>query len=247
MRHAAVQTRVRGVRAVAGAEGAADEGTVLVTRGASRLTIRTLAAGMLLFGVTGAGHLGGDRDRHAAETAAAAEAEAVSAEVQMKERMAEAYERTDRSRRAAVSQAPPGADGAADHVGRAEEARTRPTEPAPAADPPAAPSVPASCGEYSGNRATGCALLQEWGFSLDHMSCLDNLWTRESNWNELAENPSSGAYGIPQALPGDKMAEYGDDWRTNPVTQIEWGLNYIENRYGTPCSAWSFFQVNNWY
>jgi hypothetical protein len=203
---------------------------------------------MLLFGVTGAGHLGSDRDRHAAETAIAAEADAVSAEVQIKERRAQVHDRTDRGQRAAVSQARGfGADGAAGHVGRAEEAGTRPAEPAPAADPPPAPPVPGSCNEYSGNRATGCALLLEWGFALDQMSCLDNLWTRESNWNHLAENPSSGAYGIPQSLPGDKMAEYGDDWRTNPVTQIKWGLSYIENRYGTPCSAWSFFQANNWY
>jgi hypothetical protein len=61
-----------------------------------------------------------------------------------------------------------------------------------------------------------------------------------------ASNPS-GAYGIPQALPGDKMAVYGDDWQTNPTTQIKWGLNYIAGRYSTPCGAWSFWQSNGWY
>jgi hypothetical protein len=107
--------------------------------------------------------------------------------------------------------------------------------------------VPASCNEYSGNRALGCALLLDWGFELDQMPCLERLWTKESGWNHRAVNRSSGAYGIPQALPGDKMAAYGQDWQTNPVTQIKWGLNYIENRYRTPCGAWAFFQSHNWY
>jgi hypothetical protein len=131
-------------------------------------------------------------------------------------------------------------------MSRAQQAEVRQVPP-PAVRPGPSMPVPSSCNDYSGNRALGCALLLEYGFPLDQMSCLDNLWTRESGWNHLAENPSSGAYGIPQSLPGDKMAAYGDDWRTNPVTQIRWGLSYIDNRYGTPCSAWGFFQRNNWY
>jgi hypothetical protein len=107
--------------------------------------------------------------------------------------------------------------------------------------------VPESCNDYSGNRAIGCTLLLEAGFSLDQMSCLDNLWTRESGWNEQAQNPSSGAYGIPQALPGDKMSSHGSDWQTNPATQIGWGLDYIAGRYGTPCGAWSHSEANGWY
>ena len=107
--------------------------------------------------------------------------------------------------------------------------------------------VPKSCKEYSGNRAIGCALLLEAGFGLAQMPCLEKLWSRESGWNPKATNDTSGAYGIPQALPGDKMAKYGSDCRTNPVPQIKWGLNYIKNRYGDPCGAWSFFQANNWY
>ncbi|CAL9445220.1 hypothetical protein SUDANB121_02343 [Nocardiopsis dassonvillei] len=77
--------------------------------------------------------------------------------------------------------------------------------------------------------------------------CLEPLWQKESNWNHLAQNPGSGAYGIPQSLPGDKMASHGSDWRTNPATQIAWGIDYIKGRYGTPCGAWSHSQANNWY
>lgn len=112
--------------------------------------------------------------------------------------------------------------------------------------PPVGP-VPESCKEYSGNKAIGCTLLLEWGFDIDQMPCLERLWDRESGWNEHASNSSSGAYGIPQALPGDKMAVYGDDWEDNPATQIKWGLDYIKGRYKTPCGAWTFFQNNGWY
>jgi hypothetical protein len=91
------------------------------------------------------------------------------------------------------------------------------------------------------------ALLPEFGFSADQFSCLDALWTKESGWNAAADNPTSSAYGIPQALPGSKMASAGPDWATNPATQVRWGLGYIADAYGTPCSAWSHSQANNWY
>ncbi|MEQ6902488.1 lytic transglycosylase domain-containing protein [Nocardioides sp. YIM 152588] len=91
------------------------------------------------------------------------------------------------------------------------------------------------------------ALLAEFGFSSSQFGCLDSLWTRESNWNPYADNPSSSAYGIPQALPGSKMASAGADWATNPVTQIKWGLGYIQDRYGSPCSAWGHSQATGWY
>lgn len=77
--------------------------------------------------------------------------------------------------------------------------------------------------------------------------CLDSLFNRESGWNPYAANPSSGAYGIPQALPGSKMASAGSDWRTNPYTQVRWGVSYIKSRYGTPCSAWAHSQSVGWY
>lgn len=90
-------------------------------------------------------------------------------------------------------------------------------------------------------------LMADYGWGDDQFQCLDNLWTRESNWRHTAENPSSGAYGIPQSLPANKMSRFGDDYRTNPVTQIEWGLWYIEGRYGTPCGAWAHSEDVGWY
>ncbi|QJU55946.1 hypothetical protein HL652_05545 [Herbiconiux sp. SALV-R1] len=88
---------------------------------------------------------------------------------------------------------------------------------------------------------------EQYGWGADQFQCLDSLWTKESGWNYQAENASSGAYGIPQSLPGSKMATIADDWATNAVTQISWGLNYIARGYGTPCSAWSHSQSVNWY
>jgi len=88
---------------------------------------------------------------------------------------------------------------------------------------------------------------QEYGWGDEQFSCLETLWFRESNWNHKATNPTSGAYGIPQSLPGKKMATYGDDWKTNPATQIRWGANYILDRYDTPCGALDFFYARNWY
>jgi hypothetical protein len=86
-------------------------------------------------------------------------------------------------------------------------------------------------------RTIAHAMLLRQGYSEGEWSCLDALWARESSWNVYASNASSGAYGIPQALPGGKMATFGTDWRTNPITQISWGLWYIRASYGTPCGA----------
>jgi hypothetical protein len=136
--------------------------------------------------------------------------------------------------------------GPATSLGQPAAASPAPAQPAQALV--AAPGVPPpGCEAYQGNRLLACTLLPEAGFGLDQMPALDNLWTRESGWNHLAENPHSGAYGIPQSLPGDKMATHGDDWRTNPATQIRWGLDYIKNRYGSPDAAWAFFLNNGWY
>lgn len=114
-------------------------------------------------------------------------------------------------------------------------------------DEPSEPEPAPGCGDYGGNQRIACDLLPEHGFATSEMSCLSTLWDHESGWNEHAENPGSGAYGIPQALPGNKMASAGDDWQTNPATQIRWGLGYIGDRYGTPCGAWQHFQSNGWY
>jgi murein DD-endopeptidase MepM/ murein hydrolase activator NlpD len=86
----------------------------------------------------------------------------------------------------------------------------------------------------------------EYGWGADQFSCLDSLWMKESGWNYQAYNPS-GATGIPQALPGDKMATFGSDWATNATTQIRWGLDYISRAYGAPCAAWGHSQSMNWY
>jgi hypothetical protein len=96
-------------------------------------------------------------------------------------------------------------------------------------------------------RTIARALLAEFGFTSDQFSCLDSLWMSESGWRVTADNPNSSAYGIPQALPGSKMSTAGADWATNPITQIRWGLGYIRDRYGSPCSAWSFKQGRGWY
>jgi hypothetical protein len=96
-------------------------------------------------------------------------------------------------------------------------------------------------------RVIAKALLSSFGWSEDQFGCLDSLWTRESGWNVHADNPSSSAYGIPQALPGSKMSSAGSDWATNPVTQIRWGLGYIQDRYGSPCSAWGHSESHGFY
>jgi hypothetical protein len=102
---------------------------------------------------------------------------------------------------------------------------------------------------YSGGdpRAIAQEMLAGYGWGSDQWGCLDSLWQKESGWNPYAANPSSGAYGIPQSLPGSKMASAGADWQTNPATQIKWGLGYIQGRYGSPCGAWSHSQSVGWY
>lgn len=87
----------------------------------------------------------------------------------------------------------------------------------------------------------------EFGWGADQFACLDSLWTKESGWDYRAYNASSGATGIPQALPGSKMASAGADWQSSAATQIRWGLGYIAAAYGTPCSAWGHSQATNWY
>jgi hypothetical protein len=122
--------------------------------------------------------------------------------------------------------------------------------PAPATGTSAgggAPTVPAGP-PPNPSSAQGIAygLLPAYGFSTDQWGCLDDLWQQESGWVYNAEN-ASGAYGIPQALPGSKMASAGPDWQTDPTTQIKWGLGYIKSLYGTPCGAWSHEESFGWY
>ena len=111
-------------------------------------------------------------------------------------------------------------------------------------DVPARPAIASGS-----NRDIGKRLAATYGWTGIEWQCLDNLWERESNWRHLIANPSSGAYGIPQALPGSKMASAGADWKTNPATQISWGLGYIKGRYGSPCGAWAAwtYRSPHWY
>jgi hypothetical protein len=88
---------------------------------------------------------------------------------------------------------------------------------------------------------------EKYGWGKYQFSCLNTLWTKESNWNYRARNKRTGAHGIPQALPATKMEVTGTDWRTNPVTQIQWGLHYIDVRYETPCKALAKFKRSRYY
>ncbi|WP_146116724.1 hypothetical protein [Microbacterium sp. MYb64] len=99
----------------------------------------------------------------------------------------------------------------------------------------------------AGAQAYAAGQLGNYGWGQDQFSCLYRLWMQESSWRADALNPDSDAYGIPQALPADKMAAAGPDWRTNGDTQIDWGLSYIQDRYGSPCGAWAHEVANNWY
>ncbi|MGW0804236.1 aggregation-promoting factor C-terminal-like domain-containing protein [Nonomuraea sp. NPDC002799] len=112
---------------------------------------------------------------------------------------------------------------------------------------PAINFPPGSDPSPGSNKATAKTMLGAQGWGDDQWGCLERLWQKESGWNERAMNRYSGAYGIPQSLPGSKMASAGSDWQTNAATQIKWGLGYIKGRYGTPCGAWGHSQSVGWY
>lgn len=149
-----------------------------------------------------------------------------------------AAEQAEQQRQAAAAAAAAAAQAEAARQAAAQQAQ-------PAQPQAAAPAVSVDPGSIQGWTASYMSATYGWGS--DQMSCLVSLWNRESRWNMNASNPSSGAYGIPQALPGSKMASAGADWRTNPETQVKWGLGYIKGSYGTPCGAWGHSQSNGWY
>jgi hypothetical protein len=99
----------------------------------------------------------------------------------------------------------------------------------------------------AGARVVAASLLESFNWNKKQMVCLDKLWTHESRWNFKSNNKQSGAYGIPQALPATKMDIVSTDWRHNPVTQIKWGLTYIQSRYGTPCTAYAMSRRHGYY
>lgn len=119
-------------------------------------------------------------------------------------------------------------------------------EPAQQKRPAEQRSYPSAPSNPEGAQAIAAEQVATRGWGSEQLGCLVALWDRESGWNVNAHN-SSGAHGIPQALPGSKMASAGADWETNPATQIAWGLDYIGGRYGTPCGAWEHSESAGWY
>jgi hypothetical protein len=120
-------------------------------------------------------------------------------------------------------------------------------EPAPVAVPAPEPAPAVAVNDPAGAQAYAAGQLASYGWAPDQMQCLQTLWTKESDWTTTATNASSGAYGIVQSLPAEKMASAGADYLTNYRTQINWGLNYIQERYQSPCGALNFHLSNNWY
>ena len=223
--------------------------------------MRALSVGLLASGLAGGVYLGQDRDeQQQTEVAQVAVQANLDEALLIKRRQAEhaaaramrsqaesvAAQRAATEAKAAATKAKVLADkvAAEEKAAKAEKARKAAESTGTTAF---TGPIPASCEEYTGNRKIGCAVLLDTGLKIDQFPCLDKLWKKESGWNHKARNPSSGAYGIPQSLPGSKMASVGSDWQTNPATQVKWGLGYIKGRYGTPCGAWNHSQAKGWY
>lgn len=235
----------------------------------SRVGIRVSSVGLLVLGIIGGVYLGQDREvqQQSAEAQLVVQADADEMQL-LKERHSEhAAARAWRSEAEgdAAAKAAVEAKAAATKARKLEkkviekkaaekkaaeakkaESSSSSSSSSGAASVPFTGPIPSSCNEFSGNREVGCALMLSAGFGIDQFPCLNKLWNKESGWRTSAANPS-GAFGIPQALPGSKMSSVGSDWRTNPATQIKWGLGYIEGRYGSPCKAWSHSQSSGWY
>ncbi|WP_254787022.1 phospholipase [Curtobacterium sp. MCBA15_001] len=132
-------------------------------------------------------------------------------------------------------------------VAAAAAAQAKAEADAAAAAAAEAAAAQAAANTPAGAKATAASLASsQYGWGSAQFQCLNNLWTKESGWDYQAYNPS-GATGIPQALPGSKMATIASDWQSNATTQVTWGLKYIKDAYGTPCAAWSHSQATNFY
>ncbi|MCC3269836.1 hypothetical protein MUG94_05875 [Arthrobacter gengyunqii] len=175
-------------------------------------------------------------EKSAADAQAAAEAKAAEDAKAAEAAAAEAAAAAEQARLAAEQEA------AAQAAAAAQATEARAAEEAAAA---AAASVPMD--DPAGAKAYAASALAGHGWAASEMTCLNTLWEKESNWMTSATNASSGAYGIVQSLPAEKMASSGPDYLTSYKTQINWGLGYIESRYGSPCSALNFHYANNWY
>jgi hypothetical protein len=215
--------------------------------------MRSLAIGLLSLSLVGGYWLSADRQtRQRTAALDAAQRDDLDGLYQQKLDMSAQWRANAALRSAqaaAKAQADAAAKAAADQAKAADDAARKQAASRGGTRPPATPGVPvpSSCAEFTGNKAIACAILPEFGYGLDQMRCLVPMWTKESGWNERDRNPSSGAYGIPQALPASKMGKYGADYLTNPVPQIRWGLSYIRDRYHDPCGAWAFWQAHGWY
>jgi hypothetical protein len=223
----------------------------LVNRLWSRVGLRVVSVGLLLVGLVAGVYLGRGRD-----TASSRDAIQVDAQLLTQRDTVHAADRA-LQRQAQGNAAEKAAAEAKSTATRAHKLETRVVAAKKAAAEakkkaaakkkaeenggpiPYAGPIPDSCDDFSGSRAIGCALMLNAGFKIDQFPCLNKLWNKESGWNYKAENRGSGAYGIPQALPGSKMGSAGSDWKTSPATQIKWGLGYIKGRYNSPCGAWS--------
>ena len=152
-----------------------------------------------------------------------------------------------RAQRAAERAAQRAAERAADRRAARRAAARAAAVAAPAPSPSSQAPAPAAPAPSGDPQKIAEAMLGSYGWSSSEFGCLVSLWNLESGWHVYASNPSSGAYGIPQALPGSKMASAGPDWQSNAATQIRWGLGYIKSLYGSPCGAWSHERATGWY
>jgi membrane protein involved in colicin uptake len=168
------------------------------------------------------------------------------------ERIASTVDTTQDVAQASADQAHADAQAAAERQAAAKRASDAAAAAKAAAEQAAAEQAAAEAQAQAntpaGAKSAAAAMASsQYGWGSDQFQCLDSLWTKESGWNYKAVNPNGGATGIPQALPGSKMASIAADWQTNAATQVAWGLRYIKGSYGTPCSAWSHSQAVNWY
>jgi hypothetical protein len=186
-------------------------------------------------------------DKAAADKAAADAAAKAAADKAAAEKAAAAKAAADKAAADAAAQRA----AAAAAANRDQQRQPLPTAtatqtpaPAPTSTPttPSTPKPTTPTGSYGSAYAIAQSMVPSGQFA-----CFSNIIERESGWNVHATNPSSGAYGLGQALPGSKMASAGSDWENNPTTQIKWVLSYMDSRYGSPCGAWSFWQAHNWY
>jgi len=219
---------------------------------------RTLSILVLALGVVGGLSMGAGRQTQQRMTSSAKASQSEADELRWLRQDLADRQRASAASRAAQREAQAKADAAAAaaaaQAAAADNAQRKASGTKPGA--PVTPNfgpVPTSCDAYKShapngqNKAIGCALVLQAGDPISDMACLEPMWNKESGWNTLSRNPGSGSYGIPQALPANKMAVFGADYMTNPATQIKWGLSYIKGRYGTICGAWSYWMAHGWY